>query len=171
MTAGLPMSIVNYPLMAAGFLLDLYENESIRRQSRHVCDCDYSIQLSLRTGSAWSLTSLRFMVLLRYVNKESEELRFMQIKIVTFDLHKFIDKNATLYNNKIVLWIYIKITVLHKLRMIEEVRHVLYKNHRANDKEDQRNFSGIDSDRTSSGRQNHIIDKTGREGSQNRFPG
>ena len=62
------MSIVNYPLMAAGFLLDLYENESIRRQSRHVCDCDYSIQMSQRISSAWSLASLRFMVLLRHEN-------------------------------------------------------------------------------------------------------
>ena len=109
------MSIVNYPLMAAGFLLDLYENESIRRQSRHVCDCDYSIQLSLRTGSAWSLTSLRFMVLLCYVNKESEELRFMQIKIITLDLHNLLDRVILLCNNKITLWICIKISVLHKL--------------------------------------------------------
>ena len=36
-------------------------------------------------------------------------------------------------------------------------------------KEDQRNFSGIDCNRTTPGRQNHAIDKNGRNGSQNRF--
>ena len=86
------MSIVNYPLMAAGFLLDLYENESIRRQSRHVCDCDYSIQMSQRIGSAWSLASLRFMVLLHYVNKESEI--FCRCSMIILSLFLYENKDS-----------------------------------------------------------------------------
>ena len=48
----------------------------------------------------------------------------MQIKSVILDFYKFLGKDTFLCNNKIALCIYIKTSVLHKLRMIDEVQHV-----------------------------------------------